>query len=1072
MDVHTFTVFPYQPPNSDELRLLLVEPGDTDLIRVELKTVKSRTSQRFWALSYVWGARENPATILLNDQPFSITRNLYNALYRYRRHVFDGCDSDKALLWVDAICINQNDQVEKSIQVPRMSEIYGECERVLAWLGPVESDEESHVCSLSERLKHFKSPADPTSQGLSEDDRIKAFMESGRSDETAATEVESVRRALRSVGHRPWFRRIWILQEAVLAKKQPILLCGSHELGYEIFFKTWVLMLNPSEDGQLLYSFMAENPVRFKAIELVYRNMLQSRSGTTPEQEKDSVNQERQCALEMVKLLNETTELEATVAHDRLYALIGLLACDPLPSALQPDYTQSFEELCYKFTMFILEQTQDIRVLNLGTVGNFSSVPSWTPDLRSSWTARSNLTPSPGKCFNISEDERILSMPAIILGRCVSVCKPVTADPHSGVVSPAAFLQFDEAIVKVAAAIRRVTRMEVMTEWLKFHLSDIYTEERLIQNPIIVQRVMMAYVCMVHNQPLSSLGTRFGTEEQLQGAYGMVTDPIFQQSMVGCSNFVLQNGTAGQLVHVDAAAAVGDAVCVFSGLPTLFLIHRYDGKCKIVGQVSKWERTGTSPYVEQIESYRRSFEGAHFGTKADHEHAGASTFAEFKSLLQERTSEINAQDANGRTALHIAAQHGLTDEALSLLRAQADVAISDYDGQQPLYLACAEGHQMIVELLLAMGASIDSASNRNETPIAAACRKGHTRIVEMLLIKNANAAMPDNEGWTPLHWAARGSHEKIVYHLLRCHPASIDATEAKRNWTPLNAAVYRGNENVAYVLLERNANLYIQNFSGWTPLMTATRLQHLEIVGMILQHKSGWQEGYIDIHDDGGNTPLHVASMQGSLEIARQLISAGANCNATNYEKMTPLHFASGAGVAYNFPSKHNTGLPGFGSDPDSGLGEWKEAAHPKQLFPIVQLLLAKKVDPNIVDTNGMIALHYAAALGDEEIIYRPPYVMKPKDLSRRDLCASLFHSALGGAHPQVAVGALLSKQAVKNAPYWSAGGTLEVIYETTKTANAEGTVGLIFRELLQNPRIGDRFNGQLTQGFRICYVN
>ncbi|KAF5641480.1 het-6-heterokaryon incompatibility [Fusarium tjaetaba] len=619
MDLHTFTLFPYQPLKLDELRLLLVEPGNTDLMRVELKTIKSRTSQRFWALSYVWGARENPATILLNDQPFSITRNLYNALYQYRRHVFNDYDSDKAMLWVDAISINQNDQVEKSIQVPRMSEIYGQCERVLAWLGPVDSDEETHVCRLSEKLKHFQVPTDLISQDLSEDERIKTFMSSGRSDETAAIEVESVRKALRSLGHRPWFRRIWILQEAVLAKKQPILLYGAYELGYEIFFKTWVLILNPSEDGQLLYSFMAENPVRFKAIELVYKNILQARSEKTPEEAKAAVSQEKQCALDMVKLLNETTELEATVAHDRLYALIGLLACDPLPKALQPDYTQSFEDLCYKFTMFILEQTQDIRVLNLGTVGNLSSVPSWTPDLRNSWTARSNLTPSPGKCFNVSEDGKALTMPAIVLSQCVSVSKPVTPDPDNGLISPAEFLQFDEAVVKVAAAIRRVTRMEVMTEWFKFHLSDIYTEERLTQNPIIVQRVMMAYVCMVHNQPLSSLGTRVGTKEQLEGAYGMIIDPIFQKSMVGCSNFVLQDGTAGQLLHGDAVAEVGDAICVLPGLPTLFLVRRNDdGKCRIVGQVSKWESIGASLPADQLESYRHSFKGAHSGDETEH----------------------------------------------------------------------------------------------------------------------------------------------------------------------------------------------------------------------------------------------------------------------------------------------------------------------------------------------------------------------------------------------------------------------------------------------------------------------
>ena len=178
------------------------------------------------------------------------------------------------LIWVDAICINQNDNVEKSVQVPRMSDIYGKCQHVLAWLGPVENEDQDSICKLAEKLRDFKSPG---TEDLAEDERIKSFMKLGKSDEESAADVELVRKALKSIGHRPWFRRIWILQEAVLAQRSPILLCGKYELGYDIFFKTWVLMLDPSEDGQLLYSFMAENPVRFKAIEVTYKRILRER---------------------------------------------------------------------------------------------------------------------------------------------------------------------------------------------------------------------------------------------------------------------------------------------------------------------------------------------------------------------------------------------------------------------------------------------------------------------------------------------------------------------------------------------------------------------------------------------------------------------------------------------------------------------------------------------------------------------------------------------------------------------------------------------------------------------------
>ncbi|GKU07682.1 heterokaryon incompatibility protein or allele [Fusarium langsethiae] len=544
--------------------------------------------------------------------------NLYHALYEYRRHIFMGeSTAARAWLWVDAICINQNDQAEKSIQVPRMSEIYGKCERVLAWLGPIDNEDDSQVCKLAEKLAYFSSSV---KQEDAEDNQITAFMELGKSDVKAAAEVEWVRNALRSIGHRPWFRRIWILQEAVLAQTQPVLLCGPYELGYDIFFKTWVLMLDPSEDGQLLYSFMAENPVRFKAIEFEYKSILRRRSVTDQEQKKGLVFQHKQCAIDILELLNEATELEATVPHDRLYALIGLLACDLLPQALQPDYTKSFERLCYEFVAFILEQTKDVRVLNLGTVGCFKGVPSWTPDLRENWMAKANLAPSFGCYFHISPSGSTLTLPAIILGQCVSVSRPIVPDPGSGGVLMSAFLQFDESIIVPAAAIRGVTRMSVMTEWLKCHFARIYTNTQLGQNPSIIQRILLAYTCMVHNQPISSLGTKYGTAEQLQGAFGMVTDPIMQKALVGCSNFVLQDGTGGMLLHDTNVAAIRDMICVFQGLSTPFLVRANDAGTdwSVIGQVSKWETDGAYLPEEVLESYHHSFEEYHLGKEAEH----------------------------------------------------------------------------------------------------------------------------------------------------------------------------------------------------------------------------------------------------------------------------------------------------------------------------------------------------------------------------------------------------------------------------------------------------------------------
>ena len=70
--------------------------------------------------------------ITCNNVPLSITKNLFEALMALR----DDIDEDR-YLWVDAICINQNDSAEKAFQVRNMLTIYEKAVRVIAWLGPL-----------------------------------------------------------------------------------------------------------------------------------------------------------------------------------------------------------------------------------------------------------------------------------------------------------------------------------------------------------------------------------------------------------------------------------------------------------------------------------------------------------------------------------------------------------------------------------------------------------------------------------------------------------------------------------------------------------------------------------------------------------------------------------------------------------------------------------------------------------------------------------------------------------------------------------------------------------------------
>ncbi|EHK48775.1 hypothetical protein TRIATDRAFT_180369, partial [Trichoderma atroviride IMI 206040] len=114
-----------------EIRVLVLHPGEKGSpIKCSLQHGGLRSKRPgFEALSYVWG---NPAVtndITCDNRKRAVGKNLYDALERLRLP-----DKDR-VLWVDALCINQSDNKEKTQQVRIMGEIYTRAQRVLIWLG-------------------------------------------------------------------------------------------------------------------------------------------------------------------------------------------------------------------------------------------------------------------------------------------------------------------------------------------------------------------------------------------------------------------------------------------------------------------------------------------------------------------------------------------------------------------------------------------------------------------------------------------------------------------------------------------------------------------------------------------------------------------------------------------------------------------------------------------------------------------------------------------------------------------------------------------------------------------------
>lgn len=112
--------------------------GDSTL-RGEIFHVDLDDNPKYSALSYVWGIELDPVGIECNGCQVEVTQNLAEAL-RYIRH-----ESISISLWVDVLCINQRDVVEKNHQVALMKDIYASASEVLVWLGPREVEVATEV---------------------------------------------------------------------------------------------------------------------------------------------------------------------------------------------------------------------------------------------------------------------------------------------------------------------------------------------------------------------------------------------------------------------------------------------------------------------------------------------------------------------------------------------------------------------------------------------------------------------------------------------------------------------------------------------------------------------------------------------------------------------------------------------------------------------------------------------------------------------------------------------------------------------------------------------------------------
>jgi hypothetical protein len=169
---------------------------------------------KYNALSYVWGPPEPSHEISLNGRRFKVRENLWHFLDVASRNP----EAYKTLLWVDQICIDQSSNIERGQQVSLMGRIYTQASKVLIWLGSAAEESDYIMEKISQGYQTTKITG---SLGQAVRRQLKRPNRDGNNT------------LLRFLA-RPYWRRLWVTQEVILATAI-VILCGTKELQWDRF---------------------------------------------------------------------------------------------------------------------------------------------------------------------------------------------------------------------------------------------------------------------------------------------------------------------------------------------------------------------------------------------------------------------------------------------------------------------------------------------------------------------------------------------------------------------------------------------------------------------------------------------------------------------------------------------------------------------------------------------------------------------------------------------------------------------------------------------------------------------
>lgn len=208
------------------------------------------------------------------------------------------------------------------------------------------------------------------------------------------------------------------------------------------------------------------------------------------------------------------------------------------------------------------------------------------------------------------------------------------------------------------------------------------------------------------------------------------------------------------------------------------------------------------------------------------------------SVKISKKSMINLQDNQGKSALHLAAEHGYEDIVNCLIEINADLNLINKAGRSALNVAAQNGRTNVVEILIKAGAALRESSNANDKLLLpllhTAINYGWNTVLAALLQRddlNINAVCQG--GWTALHRAVRLGQHDTVKSLIELG-ADFDLPK-EDGWTALHLAIANGRVTIVELLLNNGANFNPKTSAGETALSMAVQAGHQNIIVKLIK---------------------------------------------------------------------------------------------------------------------------------------------------------------------------------------------------------------------------------------------